>query len=83
MCVGVPELANIADFHCVLHLLQQVQVVPIYHAVSLPSELQLEGDGLQELAAMGTKLPARWLLSSQRWLLSSQRWVLSSQRDGY
>ena len=44
MCVGVPKLAGIADFHCTLHLRQQVQVVTIYHIGPFPGQLQLEGE---------------------------------------
>lgn len=42
MCVGVPELDSVANFHRALHLSQQVQVVAINHVVPLLSELQLE-----------------------------------------
>ena len=42
MCVGIPELDSVANFHRALHLSQQVQVVAINHVVPLLSELQLE-----------------------------------------
>ena len=42
VCVGIPELDSVANFHRALHLPQQVQVVAINRVVPLLSELQLE-----------------------------------------
>ena len=42
VCVGIPELDSVANFHRALHLPQQMQVVAINRVVPLLSELQLE-----------------------------------------